>query len=60
MKQFATGLSKDGDTFKYLASNVPGLSEAKLKERLFVGSDIQRLMKDGVFENRMEDIEKSA
>jgi hypothetical protein len=34
------------------------LSKAKLKEGVFVGPDIRKLMKDEVFEFKMEEIEK--
>ena len=37
-----------------------GLPEAKLKEGVFVGPDICRLMKDKAFESKMQDNEKEA
>ena len=57
IKQFVKTLSKDGDTFKYLTSKFPGLSEAKLKEGILIGPDIRKLVKDELFETKMEDIE---
>ncbi|XP_073505343.1 caprin-2 [Phyllobates terribilis] len=50
MKQFVTALPKEGDTFKYLCAKFKGLSKAKLKEGIFAGPDIRKLMKDDVFE----------
>ena len=50
MKQYVKTIPKDGDSFKYLFKKFPGLSEAKLKERIFVGPDIRKLMKDKEFE----------
>ncbi|GBO09016.1 hypothetical protein AVEN_122118-1 [Araneus ventricosus] len=38
----------------------PGLSEAKLKEGVFVGSDIRKMMKDEDFETKMETNERKA
>ncbi|GBM12403.1 hypothetical protein AVEN_211581-1 [Araneus ventricosus] len=38
----------------------PGLSEAKLKEGVFVGSDIRKVMKDENFESKMETNERKA
>ena len=35
MKQFMKSLPKHGDTFEYLASKFPRLSEVKLKEGIF-------------------------
>ena len=60
MKQFVKALPKDGKTFKYLSSKFPRLSEAKLKEGVYVDSDICKLMKDNNFENVMNDVEWSA
>ena len=60
MKQFVKTLPKDGETFKYLSSKFPRLSEAKLKEGVFVGPDIRKLMKDNNFENVMNNVESSA
>ena len=60
MKQFVKTLSKDGETFKYLSSKFPRLSEAKLKQGVFAGHDIRKLMKDNNFENVMNDVERSA
>ncbi|GBP73879.1 hypothetical protein EVAR_82708_1 [Eumeta japonica] len=46
MKQFVKSLPREGTCFKYLISKFPGLSEAKLKEGVFIGPDIRRLMAD--------------
>lgn len=60
MKQFVKALPKEGECFRYLSEQFPGLSEAKLKEGVFVGPDIKKLMKDEDFELKMEDQEKKA
>ena len=60
IEQFMKALPKDGDTIKYLTSKFPGLSEAKLKEGILIGPDIRKLVKDELFETKMEDIERSA
>ena len=60
MKQFIKALSKDGDCFKYLTKKFPHLSEAKLKEGLFLSSDIRALMKDENFLSLMKSIERNA
>jgi hypothetical protein len=46
MKQFVTALPKTGNCFKYLCKNFPHLLAAKLKEGIFVGPDIRKLIFD--------------
>lgn len=60
MKQFVKALPKDGECFKYLCEKFPHLSEAKLKEGVFVGPDIRKMMFDSNFENKMTTKEKEA
>ncbi|GBN99419.1 hypothetical protein AVEN_15803-1 [Araneus ventricosus] len=60
MKQFVKALSKEFECFKYLFDQFPGLSEAKLKEGVFVGPDIRKMMKDKHFETKMETNERKA
>ncbi|GFU20210.1 uncharacterized protein TNCV_3393351 [Trichonephila clavipes] len=60
MKQFVKGLDKEGECFKYLCEQFPGISDAKLKEGIFVGPDIRKLLKDETFLTKMEMKEKNA
>ncbi|GBL92172.1 hypothetical protein AVEN_91514-1 [Araneus ventricosus] len=60
MKQFVKALSKEGECFKYLCGQFPGLSEAKLKEDVFVGANNMKIMKDENFETKMESNERKA
>ncbi|GBM59873.1 hypothetical protein AVEN_50458-1 [Araneus ventricosus] len=60
MKQIAKALLKEGECFKYLCDQFPGLPEAKLKEGVFVGSDIRKMMKDENFETKMETNKRKA
>ncbi|GBM44531.1 hypothetical protein AVEN_217811-1 [Araneus ventricosus] len=60
MKQFVKALPKEGECFKYLCDQFPGLSEAKLKEGVFVGPDNSKIMKDENFETIMETDERKA
>ncbi|GFW51876.1 uncharacterized protein TNCV_1188072 [Trichonephila clavipes] len=53
-------LDKEGECFKYLCEQFPGLSDAKLKEGIFIGSDIRKLLKDETFVTKMEMKEKNA
>ncbi|GFX76801.1 uncharacterized protein TNCV_1952421 [Trichonephila clavipes] len=60
MKQFVKALDKKGECFKYICGQFPGLSNAKLKEGIFIGPDIRNLLKDEPFVTKMEMKEKNA
>ena len=60
MKQFVKALNKEGESFKYLHSVFSFLSEAKIKEGIFVGPDIRKLMSDEKFDEKLNDIELQA
>ncbi|GBN98623.1 hypothetical protein AVEN_35122-1 [Araneus ventricosus] len=60
MKQFVKALPKEGECFKYLCDQFPCLSEAKLKEGVFMGREIRKIMKDENFETKMETFERKA
>ncbi|GBO44042.1 hypothetical protein AVEN_5001-1 [Araneus ventricosus] len=51
MKQFVKALPEESECFKYFC-------EAKLKEGVFVGPDIRKMMKDENFETKMETNER--
>ena len=50
MKNFVKALHKNGAVFQRLSIVSPGLSAAKLKEGIFIGPQIQELLKDYDFE----------
>ena len=50
MKNFVKALHKNGVAFQHLSTVFPGLSAAKLKEGIFVGPQIQEVLKDTDFE----------
>ncbi|GBL92566.1 hypothetical protein AVEN_123753-1 [Araneus ventricosus] len=58
MKQFIKSLPKDGECFGYLCSKFPKLSEAKLKEGVFTGSDIRKLLSVPLCSETLRDKEK--
>ena len=60
MKQYIKALDKEGECFKYLAVKFPKLSEAKIKEGIFNGPDIRKLMKDDSFIDKMNIKEENA
>ena len=58
MEQFVKAL--DGNCFNYLSNKFPALSQAKVKEVIFVGPQIRALTKDKVFEESMTRAEREA
>ncbi|GBM32839.1 hypothetical protein AVEN_216542-1 [Araneus ventricosus] len=58
--QFVKVLPKEGKCFKYLCDQFPCLSEAKLKECVFVGPDIRKMLKGENFESKRETNERKA
>lgn len=49
IKNFVKALNREGPAFQYLINLFPKLSYAKIKEGIFVGPDIRKLMADGNF-----------
>jgi hypothetical protein len=58
MEQFVKARPKTGSCFTYLCKKFPHLSEAKLKEGIFVGPDVRRLMSDDDFLLTMSEVER--
>lgn len=59
-KQLVKALNKQSDCFKYLWDKFPAISEAKLKERIFVGPQTRTLKSDRLFQNMMTQDESKA
>jgi hypothetical protein len=60
MKQFVKALDGNGNCFHYQSNKFPALSRAKVKEGIFVGSQIRALTKDKMFEESMTPAEREA
>lgn len=60
MKQITKALPKYGDCFQYLVTRFSKVSYEKLKQGIFVGPQIRKLMKDKLFESTMNPVEKRA
>ncbi|XP_051168324.1 uncharacterized protein LOC127286076 [Leptopilina boulardi] len=60
IKQFVKALDKKGNCFKYLEQKFPEISDAKLKEGVFDGPRIRKLLKDEQFITKMNKKEKAA
>ena len=50
MKNFVKAFHKNGAAFQHLSTLFPGLSAVKLKDGVFVGSQIREVLKDTDFE----------
>lgn len=53
-------LNKDGPAFKYLRSKFPRISDAKIKEGIFIGPQIREILKDQNFDSVLQGFEKEA
>ncbi|GBP36303.1 hypothetical protein EVAR_85552_1 [Eumeta japonica] len=60
MKNLVKAMNKDGGGFQYLKTKFPRISDAKIKEGIFVGPQIRELMKDSNFESTLNEAEQRA
>lgn len=60
MKNFVKAMNRDGPAFGYLKQKFPRISEAKIKEGIFVGPQIRQLLRDSDFDIVLEGCEKEA
>jgi 2-hydroxy-3-keto-5-methylthiopentenyl-1-phosphate phosphatase len=60
MKQFVKALDENGQYFKYLCTKFTDLSNAKLKEVIFIRPQIRSLCKGTDFQNSMNVVERNA
>jgi len=60
MKNFVQAMDRTGSAFKYLAEKFPRLSEAKIKEGIFVGPQNRKLFRDDMFNNLLQGDEKKS
>ena len=60
MKNFVKAMNKEGAGFRYLRQMFPRISDAKIKEGIFVGPQIRHVMNDKHFEEMLVGPEKVA
>jgi hypothetical protein len=60
MKNFVKGMDRDGQGFLYLQKKFPRISDAKIKEGIFIGPQIRELMEGQDFEGSLNESEKAA
>lgn len=60
VKQFVKAMrATESRAFQYIFAKFPKLSETKIREDIFDGPQIRKLLKDSEFESRMMNLEKS-
>lgn len=60
MKQFVKALPENSEAMNHLRTVFPRLSEAKIKEGIFVGPQIRKLVNDEVFLECLSEVETEA
>lgn len=60
MKNFVKAMDRNGRGFLYLKQKFPRISEAKIKEGIFVGPQIRKIMTDELFDNVLNEAELRA
>ncbi|UYV82794.1 hypothetical protein LAZ67_22000882 [Cordylochernes scorpioides] len=60
MKNFVKAMDRNASGFAYLEQNFSSISEAKIKEGIFVGPQIRELQQDGNFQNSLNEVEAAA
>ncbi|UYV77433.1 hypothetical protein LAZ67_15001016 [Cordylochernes scorpioides] len=60
MKNFVKAMDRNASGFAYLKQKISSISEAKIKEGIFVGPQIRELQQDGNFQNSLNEVEAAA
>ena len=60
MKNFVKGMDKTGSGLEYVRNKFPNMSDAKIKEDIFIGPHIRELMQDKQFDEDLNETERSA
>jgi hypothetical protein len=60
MKNFVESMDKTGCEFEYVRSKVPNVSDAKIKEGIFIGPQIRELMQDKQLNEDLNEAGKNA
>jgi hypothetical protein len=53
-------MDKNGAGYVYLKHKFPSLSDAKIKDGIFIGPEIRQLLKDEQFEEQLNEVGKAA
>jgi len=55
MKNVVKGMDKTGRGFEYMRNKFPNVSDAKIKEGIFIGPQIRELMQDKQFDEDLNE-----
>ena len=55
MKNFVNGMDKTGRRFEYVRNKFPNVSDAKIKEGIFIWPQIRELMQDRQFDDDLNE-----
>jgi hypothetical protein len=59
-KNFVKAMDKEGEGFAYLKQKFPQVSDAKIKEEIFVGPQIRALLEDYIFTEKLNKFKNRA
>ncbi|UYV69338.1 hypothetical protein LAZ67_6003268 [Cordylochernes scorpioides] len=60
MKNFVKAMDRNASGFAYLKQKCASISDAKIKEGIFVGPQIREFLQDGNFQNSLNEVEAAA
>ena len=60
MKNSVKGMDKTGHGFKYMRNKFPNVSDAKIKESIFIGPQIREPKQDKQFDEDLNETERNA
>jgi hypothetical protein len=60
IKYFVKGMDNTGRGFEYVRNKFPNVSDAKIKEGIFIGHQIKELMQDKQFDEDLNETERNA
>jgi len=60
MKNFVDGMDKTGREFEYVRNKFPNVSDAKIKEVIFIGPQIKKLMQEKQLDEDLNETERNA
>jgi len=60
MKNFVKVMYKTGCGFEYVRNKFPNVTDAKIKEHIFIGPQIRELMQDKQFGEDLNETERNA
>jgi len=60
VKDFVNGMDKTSRGFQYVRNNFPDVSDAKINDGIFIGTQVRELMQDKYFAEDLNETERNA